>query len=51
MKNSPKLGQRRWNGGELAGGDLISPGKVRERSSDGGIEGKNVRHRRAEAPA
>jgi hypothetical protein len=50
MKNSPKLERRRWNGGELAGRDPISPGDVRESSSNGGVEGEDVRRRRAEAP-
>jgi hypothetical protein len=51
MKNSPKLRRRRWNSGELAGGDLISPGNVQERISGSGIEGEDVRRRRAEVPA
>jgi hypothetical protein len=50
-KNSPKLERRRRNGGELAGEDLISPGNVRERSSNDSVEGGDVGHRRAPAPA
>jgi hypothetical protein len=45
-KNLPKLGQRRWNGGERADGDPISPSNVWERSSTGGIEGEDVERRR-----
>jgi hypothetical protein len=51
MKNSPKLRRWRWNSGELAGGDLISPGNVWERISGSDVEGEDVRCRRAEAPA
>jgi hypothetical protein len=50
-KNLPKLGRRRWNGGEHADRDPISPGNVRERSSDGGVEGGDDGRRRAPAPA
>jgi hypothetical protein len=50
-KNLPKLGRRRWNSGELADRDPISPSNVRERSSGGGVEGRNDGHRRAPAPA
>jgi hypothetical protein len=45
-KNLPKLMRRRWNGGDCAGGDPISPGNVRERSSNGGVEGEDVGRRR-----
>jgi hypothetical protein len=45
-KNLPKLGRRRRNGGERADGDPISPGNARERSSTGGVEGEDVKHRR-----
>jgi hypothetical protein len=41
-KNLPKLVRRRWNGGDRADGDPISPSNVRERSSTGGVEGKDV---------
>jgi hypothetical protein len=30
-RSLPKLGRRRWNGGELADGDPISPSNVWER--------------------
>jgi hypothetical protein len=44
-KNSPKLVRRRWNGGERADGDPISPNNVRERSRTGGVEGEEVERR------
>jgi hypothetical protein len=50
-KNSPKLGRRRWNNGELADRDPISPSNVRERSSDDGVEGGDDGRQRAPAPA
>jgi hypothetical protein len=49
-KSLPKLERWQWSGGELAVEDPISPGDVRERSSNGGDEGEDVGRRRAEAP-
>jgi hypothetical protein len=48
--NSPKLKQRRWNGGELLEEDSTSPGTVWEKRR-GGIIGEGVGRRRASAPA
>jgi hypothetical protein len=50
-KNLPKLGRQRWNSSELADRDPISPSNVRERSSDGGVKGRDDGRRRAPAPA
>jgi hypothetical protein len=42
-KNSSELVRWRWNGGERAGEDPISPSSVRERSRTGGVEGEEAK--------
>jgi hypothetical protein len=44
-KNSPELVRRRWNDGELADEDPISPSSVQERNRTGGVEGEEVKRR------
>jgi hypothetical protein len=42
-KNSPELVRRRWNDGELANEDPISPSNVRERKRTGGVGGEEAK--------
>jgi hypothetical protein len=44
-KNTPELVQRRWNNGEPANEDPISPSSVWERNRTGGIEGEEAKRR------